>query len=556
MKKVFKYIFLVFAILLNGLIIFESCLPSSLSSNRSNWWATLFADLINSTGSGKVNEVPLQELLLDGEDIIIGTSNKFEVSFLPSDTTQKDIQFTASVNNEYLNIIQDDNVAWIEAYKLHDDITITATSKNNDDISISKKIKIIPRKKPTLFSIDNTIKKIKKGLTTPIVISDIKQDININDETLNKKYENQFYALRYYDPSLINFTSSDNDIAVVENNIIRAIDVGTTTISDDNGHSIEITVTSNDEAIIAPSTDWSVVGENTAHVYDYDYADSSTDTDEFYTKLSIDWGSVIPSDTGITWSSSDELVARVSNDGRVRGYKKKGKAIIRATSNFDKTYKEFEIDVKDTIPTSISVISKLENNQIEVGTKQKVTVQFRPKNVSNSYINITSSNEAIIKATTNGKTGTLEALKKGSAVITISSAVAPEVKESITFTVINKKIISDDERPTFEVAIRKGLGHFLIFGFASIFNTLSFYLFLNDKFKKKYLIPLISLGLGFFIASLSEFIQYFIPGRSASFLDVLLDTFGYLLGLLVCLTIYLIIYLIKRYKAKKKPSLI
>ena len=556
MKKVFKYIFLVFAILLNGLIIFESCLPSSLSSNRSNWWATLFADLINSTGSGKVNEVPLQELRLNGEDIIIGTSNKFEVSFLPSDTTQKDIQFTASVNNEYLNIIQDDNVAWIEAYKLHDDITITATSKNNDNISISKKIKIISRKKPTLFSIDATLKKIKKGLTTPIVISDIKQDIDINDETLNKKYENQFYALRYYDPSLITFTSSNKNVAVVENNIIRAIDVGTTTISDDSGHSVEITVTSNDETIISPSIDWSVVGENTAHVYDYDYADSSTDTDEFYVALSIDWGSIIPSDTGITWSSSDELVARVSNDGRVRGYKKKGKAIIRATSNFDKTYKEFEIDVKDTIPTSISVISKLENNQIEVGTKQKVTVQFGPKNVSNSYINITSSNEEIIKATTNGKTGTLEALKKGSAVITISSAVAPEVKESITFTVINKKIISDDERPTFEVAIRKGLGHFLIFGFASIFNTLSFYLFLNDKLKKKYLIPLISLGLGFFIASLSEFIQYFIPGRSASFLDVLLDTFGYLLGLLVCLTIYLIIYLIKRYKAKKKSSLI
>ena len=115
MKKAFKYIFLVFAILLNGLIIFESCLPSSLSSNRSNWWATLFADLINSTGSGKVNEVPLQELRLNGEDIIIGTSNKFEVSFLPSDTTQKDIEFTASVNNEYLNKIKEDDVARIEA---------------------------------------------------------------------------------------------------------------------------------------------------------------------------------------------------------------------------------------------------------------------------------------------------------------------------------------------------------------------------------------------------------------------------------------------------------
>lgn len=551
MKKVLKYIFLTLSILLNGLIIFESCLPSSLSSNRSNWWATLLADIINSTGSGKVNEVPLQELKLEGEDIIIGTSNKFEVSFVPSDTTEKDIEFTASVNNEYLNIIQEDNVAWIEAYQLHDDITITAKSKNNNKISISKNIKIIPRKKPTLFSIDNTIKEIKKGLTTPIVISDIKQDIDVNDEALNKKYENQFYALRYYDPSLISFTSSNPSVARIEGNIIRAIDVGTTIISDGSGHSIEITVMSNDEHIVSLGDDWSIKGDNIAHVYDYDYANSATNTDEFFTELSIDWGSVIPSDMGITWSSSDELIARVSNDGRVRGYKKKGKAIIRATSNFDKTYKEFEIEVKDTIPTSITIVSKLENKEIEVGTKQKVSVKFGPKNVSNTYIDISSSNESVIKATTNGRTGTLEALKKGSAVITISSKAAPEIKESITFTVINKKIIGEDEKPSFEAILRKALGHFLIFGIASIFTTITLYLFLKYKLKKKYFIPLISLGFGFFIASLSEFIQYFVPGRGASFIDVLLDTFGYLLGILICLLIYLIIYLIKRYKANK-----
>ncbi len=552
MKKVIKYIFLTLSILLNGLIIFESCLPSSISGSRSNWWASLFMDIINSTGNGKINTVPLQELKLEGEDIIIGTSNKFEVSFIPTDSTEKDIEFFASVDDEYLNIVQEDNVAWIEAYQCHDDITITAKSKNNENISISKKIKIIPRKKPTLFSIDNTVKEIKKGLTTPIVVSDIKQDIDVKDEVLNEKYENQFYALRYYDPSLIKFTSSNTDVAIIEDNIIRAIDVGTSTISDSSGHSIDITVIDNDETIISPSPNWSIKGEHIAHVYDYDYADSRTNSDEFYVQLNIDWNDKIPSDKGISWSSNDELIARVSDDGRVRGYKKKGKVTIRATSNFDNSYKEFEIEVKDTIPNSMSIISTLENNEIEVGTKQKVLVKFGPKNVSNTYISISSSDDKVIKVTTNGRTGTLEALKKGSAVITISSLANEEVKQSITFTVINKKIIGTDEKPTFEAMIRKSLGHFLIFGIASIFSTITLYLFLKDKMKKKIFIALISLGFGFFIASLSEFIQYFVPGRGASFIDVLLDTCGYLLGILLCLLTYLIIYLIRRYKLKKK----
>lgn len=58
---------------------------------------------------------------------------------------------------------------------------------------------------------------------------------------------------------------------------------------------------------------------------------------------------------------------------------------------------------------------------------------------------------------------------------------------------------------------------------------------------------LISIGIGFLYACSDEFHQLFVPGRSAQFTDVLIDTAGVCMG---CFIIYLILLVIKRYKAK------
>ena len=51
-----------------------------------------------------------------------------------------------------------------------------------------------------------------------------------------------------------------------------------------------------------------------------------------------------------------------------------------------------------------------------------------------------------------------------------------------------------------------------------------------------------TIGLGMLIASLDEFIQLFSPGRSSQFSDILIDTVGVVIGILVVKLVYYIRY--------------
>ena len=51
-----------------------------------------------------------------------------------------------------------------------------------------------------------------------------------------------------------------------------------------------------------------------------------------------------------------------------------------------------------------------------------------------------------------------------------------------------------------------------------------------------------TIGLGMLIASLDEFIQLFSPGRSSQISDVLIDTVGVVIGILVAKLVYYIRY--------------
>ena len=51
-----------------------------------------------------------------------------------------------------------------------------------------------------------------------------------------------------------------------------------------------------------------------------------------------------------------------------------------------------------------------------------------------------------------------------------------------------------------------------------------------------------TIGLGMFIACLDEFIQLFSPGRSSQFSDILIDTVGIFIGVLVVKLVYYIRY--------------
>lgn len=98
-----------------------------------------------------------------------------------------------------------------------------------------------------------------------------------------------------------------------------------------------------------------------------------------------------------------------------------------------------------------------------------------------------------------------------------------------------------------EKIIRK-LAHFAIYTALGIFS-MSFMKTFNLSNKKQ---ALITLTWGFLYACTDEIHQLFSNGRNASFLDVLLDTFGVAFGILLVIIIIFIINKVKNNIEKKK----
>ena len=122
-----------------------------------------------------------------------------------------------------------------------------------------------------------------------------------------------------------------------------------------------------------------------------------------------------------------------------------------------------------------------------------------------------------------------------------SASQSISVSESIADAIESLFPDSNIDHVAFHSAIRKIVGHFLLFGLSGIFTCLTFVMndYLRVKLKWKNIIIIASIGLT--VAFISELIQYFTPGRYGALLDILIDYAGYILfGGLTYLITYLI----------------
>ena len=140
-----------------------------------------------------------------------------------------------------------------------------------------------------------------------------------------------------------------------------------------------------------------------------------------------------------------------------------------------------------------------------------------------------------------------------SAKSTEQSAMGVEVIETVVDTIapgtINETNIDD-----FSGAVRKIIGHFLLFSVVGFFVTWSIFLLLeNIRENKKFLIlsTAFLIGYGILLAAISEIMQLFASGRSGEFRDVMIDFGGYLLGAVI---IFLILFFVLRKNKKAKES--
>ena len=541
MKKALNIAVITLAVLLNGLIVFESCLPGGVSVVRSNWLSNIFADIINVFIPGRVEVVPLESISLVGDqNIIIGTTNRFSVEYVPSNATSKGITFIAG--NERINPVQEGSSCFVEGMELGS-TSLTAVSSEDSNIFKTVEITVNERPAPTEFELTVTNSQILNGFSERVIFS-------IDDYTDNR-------AVRYFDTSLVSLASSNPDIATIEDGVIHAKSVGSATIfaSDYPSRSVDIEVIENPNPLVYPDeSSWEITGNNVVHIYDMDHAETN------FIQLSIDWGETIPSDQSVTWKVEDELLAKIDADGKLRGYKKTGFTNVIAISNMDtEQQKIFPISVEEVLPTAMDVNIRLDggplDEEVSVGDTIYISAIFSPDNTTNLYIDVISSDAAVLAAQIEGRTGKITAKKEGIATITVSSAANPELSETLVFEVMPKKAIDGENYVDFASFIRKSIGHFLLFGVSAIFTTWAFYFILNKVIKKKWFIVLVSGLFGIAVASVTEMIQLFIPLRSGTWIDVGINILGY--AVFLALTIlfgFLILKRRQKVEANKKSA--
>ena len=107
---------------------------------------------------------------------------------------------------------------------------------------------------------------------------------------------------------------------------------------------------------------------------------------------------------------------------------------------------------------------------------------------------------------------------------------------------------------TWDEFLKKFAGHLSFYFLMSVIGFLFFYYFLYEKEHKLIYSMCLSLGVGFIVSGVSEWIQYFVPTRNASFRDVLTDFLGCLVGVMLCLMVWAIIHIAKRNREIKKEN--
>lgn len=221
--------------------------------------------------------------------------------------------------------------------------------------------------------------------------------------------------------SEIEWISSNEDIAIVEEGVVTALKAGKASISAiaANGVKSKCYVTVSDKEILASSI---------AITYN---RDTITETKGIIVKegktkvLNV---SIFPENTtnsNVVWSSSDNLIATVAKTGELTALMG-GNVVITATTSND-------IEAKCTVTIDPIIWAKsiliTGKDLMAIDTEQVLAVSFIPANAQNEEMIFTSSDD---KIATVDVSGTVKAISDGSVIITVISEKAISAKFKIS----------------------------------------------------------------------------------------------------------------------------
>ncbi len=355
---------------------------------------------VSTTCKVTVNPVVASSVTLNVADmtLLVGQSGKLTATVEPANTTDATITWKSS-NESIAKVTEDGTVIAVSVGVA----TITATC---GEVSATCKVTV-----------------------NPIVASSV--NLNVADITLLVGQSDKLTAT--VEPSNttnpeITWKSSDESIAKVsEDGIVTAISVGVATITATCGEvSATCKVTVN--PVVASSV--------TLNVADMTLLVGQSD------KLTATVEPANTTDATITWKSSDESIAKVSEDGTVT-------AISVGVANITATCGEVSATCKVTVNPVVasSVTLNVLDMTLLVGQSDKLTATIEPANTTNPEIVWTSSDKSIVKVADDG---TVTAISVGVATITATCGevsatckvtVNPVVASSVTLNVADMTLL-------------------------------------------------------------------------------------------------------------------
>lgn len=528
-KRNIRYFVLSLYLLTNGVIIAESSLSGGPSGARSSFISLILSVFINKTVAPVEHTfINVDSLTLKDRDennieegmtyyIPVGVTRRLIPEVLPENATDKNVTWSTS-NKDVLEVYPG---GLLEARSVGENVLVKVTPSNPAN-TMSFYVNVHERLAPPTFSAVLTKDAIDQGTTSKLVISADEREYDIN-------------KLTYFtnDPGV----ATINEYGVIKGNGVGETEVGVV------GHPETYTIKVN-----APLTP--VIYPTSINL---DIASASYVYDKIPLNYSFDTPDV--TDQSLTFVSSNDTIARVIEEDNkyfIYGYKINGEVTITAYLNTDfSIFTTHTMTINNVIPSTMT----LSANKLETGVGSQITLtptlshDIPAKdylNVTNSRVNYVSSDESIAKVTPRDLSAQVIGFKTGTVTITATSEANPSLSATITLKIIPTPFINDQNFDDFNALVRKGLGHYTFFFISGFFGFLTFYFFTKEKRMQKTL--LFSLLAGLVLASLSEFIQLYVPLRAGSIIDVLINFSGYLTATLL---LTLIVYLINKKKIKK-----
>ena len=319
-------------------------------------------------------QVPVSGITLDrySLEMVEGESAKITATILPQNATNATVTWSSSDSNIAV-VDADGNVTAVKVGSA----TITAKA---EDKTASCTVKVSSSVIPvSSISLDKANVTVTEGESFRLVASVMPE--NATDKT-------------------VNWSSSDETLASVDQNgYVKALAAGVASITAQAGDkTASCTVTINQlhvsvgSIILNKTSLFLVEGDSETLVATVQPDNASNKT--------------------VTWSSSDESIATVNEQGKVTAVKE-GYATITAKAE-DKTA-ECQVTVsKREIPVS-SIVLNTNNVEMIEGESVRLVATVSPANATNASITWSSSNEAVA---TVDQQGLVTALKEGAADIT------------------------------------------------------------------------------------------------------------------------------------------